>query len=146
MSCRVDERVAVRNLERIGNELRAVIGLRESKIFAYKVSVRRNFSAVDFRVVGRNEQNWHDPQPALQCQRRGDFARYKSAGKQRKYRQVEPESKRKSAAATRHRPCPSIPHLCTHRTAKQRDDSAPPSGTMNVRRLMSNTGFPPQVA
>jgi hypothetical protein len=84
MSCRVDERVAVRNLERIGNELRAVIGLRESEIFAYKVSVRRNFSAVDFRVVGRNEQNWHDPQAALQCQRAGDFARDGGKGKRRK--------------------------------------------------------------
>src|SRR6478736_623670 len=99
MFCRVDERVAVRNIERIGNELGAVIGRGESKVFANKVSVRRNFSAVDFGVVGRNEQNWHDPQPALQCQRRGDFGRYKSATKQCKYRQVEPKSMRKSAPA-----------------------------------------------
>src|SRR5262245_36740894 len=118
MFCGVDERVAVGNLERIGNELGAVIGLGESKVFANKVFVRCNFSGVDFRVIGWNKENWHDPQPALQCQRRGDFARYKSAHKQRKYRQVEPKSKRKSAPATRHRPCPSNPHLCTNHTAK----------------------------
>jgi hypothetical protein len=50
MFCRVDERVAVGNLECIGNELGAVIGLGESKVFANKVFVRCNFSAVDFRV------------------------------------------------------------------------------------------------
>src|SRR4029453_13139491 len=108
MLCRVDERVAVRNLERMSNELRTVIGLRESKIFSYKVPERRNFSTVDFRVVRRNEQNWHDPQPALQRQRAGDFGRDNGKGKQRKQRQVEPESKQKSAPATRHRRCPSI--------------------------------------
>jgi hypothetical protein len=70
MFCCVDERVALGNLERIGNELGAVIGLRENKVFANKVFVCRNFPAVDFRVVGRNEQNWHDPQPDLQCRRR----------------------------------------------------------------------------
>src|SRR5262245_52893309 len=100
MLCRVDERIAFRNLEHIGNELGAVIGLRESKIFACKVSVHCNFFAVDFRVVRRNEQNWHDPQPALQCQRGGDFGHDKGKGKQREQRQVEPESKRKSAPAT----------------------------------------------
>lgn len=79
MTCRVDERVAVCNLERIANELRAVIGLGDGKVSANKVSVRRNSSAVvDFRVVGRNEQNWHDPQPAFQSQRGGDFARNKA--------------------------------------------------------------------
>jgi hypothetical protein len=98
MFCRVDERVAVSNLERIGNELRAVIGLRESKVFANKVSVRCNFSAlVDFRVVGRNEQKWHDPQAALQCHCSGDFAHDAGEGKQRKQRQIEWKSKRKSA-------------------------------------------------
>src|SRR5438552_1296515 len=100
MSCRVDERVAIGDLERIANELRAVIGLSESKVFVNAVSVSRNSSAViDFRVVGRNEQNWRDPQPALQCRGAGDFARAKGKRKQRKQRQVEPKSKRKSAPA-----------------------------------------------
>ena len=32
MSCRVDERVAVGNLKRIANDLRAVIGLGDNKV------------------------------------------------------------------------------------------------------------------
>jgi hypothetical protein len=51
MTCHVHERIAVGNLERIGNELGAVIGLGESKVFANKVFVRCNFFAVEFRVV-----------------------------------------------------------------------------------------------
>src|SRR5207342_2443512 len=127
MSCRVDERVAVGDLERISNQLRAVIGLSKSKVFPNKVFVRGNFSAVDFRVVGRNEQNRHHPQSALQCQGGGDFAHGKGKGKQREHRQVEPKSKRKSAPATRHRPCPPLQYRvwpCTHRT---------PNNVMNSR-------------
>src|SRR6516162_8790290 len=95
MLCRVDERVAVGNLERIGNELRVVIGLRKSQVFPNKVFVRCNFSAlVDFRVVGWNEQNWYDPQAAL-SHRASDSARDEGKGQQRKRPDLEAKPNRK---------------------------------------------------
>ena len=107
--CHVHERIAVGNLERVGNELSAVIGLSESKVFANKVFVRSNFSAVDFRVVGRNEQNPHHPQSALQCQGGGDFAHGKGKGKQRDQRQVEPKSNREKRASCTSSALPTSP-------------------------------------